>query len=241
MIRPWMRDSIIAEAPAHRGVRLPHPPRAARSRMWSGSCCAARRRSRSVEIGDLPPGLLLARIAALDQPGDDARSVRKVRFSRADSASQASRSSPSMSSSNSSAEHRLARRDQSPMSPSAQTAMRIVGGDEAERLEPRALQPAGQQHAERLVRQPALEGIGDHVEAGCRAERSRPAARRASAARERRPAGPQPVGHLLAAGASSASGSASMARTLRRRDRSRAGTCRRHRRGSWDRCRGRRG
>jgi hypothetical protein len=39
---------------------------------------------------------------------------------------------------------------------------RIVGGDEAERLRrPSALQPARQQHAERLVRQPALEGIGD--------------------------------------------------------------------------------
>ncbi len=44
-------------------------------------------------------------------------------------------------------------------------AERIVGGDEAERPCAQPLQPARQQHAERLVRQPALERIGDHVEA----------------------------------------------------------------------------
>ena len=36
---------------------------------------------------------------------------------------------------------------------------------------PRALQPARQQHAERLVREPAFEGIGDHVEAVAARER----------------------------------------------------------------------
>ena len=42
-----------------------------------------------------------------------------------------------------------------------QTRQRIVVGDEAERLRAGALQPARQQHAERLVREPALERIGD--------------------------------------------------------------------------------
>ena len=51
------------------------------------------------------------------------------------------------------------------MSPQRPDGERIVGGDEAERPRAGALQPARQQHAERLVRQPALERIGDHVEA----------------------------------------------------------------------------
>ena len=38
----------------------------------------------------------------------------------------------------------------------------VVRGDEAERAGAGALEPAGQQHAERLVREPALEGVADH-------------------------------------------------------------------------------
>ena len=48
--------------------------------------------------GDLAAGLLAARVAPLDQAGDDRAAWRNVRFIRLDSASQASRSSPSMSS-----------------------------------------------------------------------------------------------------------------------------------------------
>src|SRR3546814_1889557 len=40
---------------------------------------------------------------------------------------------------------------------------RIVGGDEAQRLQPGAFHPLGDQHAERLVRVPSLEGIADHI------------------------------------------------------------------------------
>ena len=40
---------------------------------------------------------------------------------------------------------------------------RIVGRDEAERAAAGALQPAGEQHAKRLVGEAAFEGIGDHV------------------------------------------------------------------------------
>ena len=40
---------------------------------------------------------------------------------------------------------------------------RIFIGDEAERPHPRALHAPCQQHAERLVRQPPLEGIADEV------------------------------------------------------------------------------
>ena len=39
----------------------------------------------------------------------------------------------------------------------------VIVGDETERLQPGALHAARQQHAERLVCQPSLEGIGDEI------------------------------------------------------------------------------
>ena len=111
--------------------------------------------------------------------------LRNVRFISADSASQASRSSPSMSSSNSSASESSPRAMRSATSPSAPDRQRIFVGDEAERPQPRALQPARQQHAERLVREPAFERIADEIVLRRRAERSRPAARRGRGSSER--------------------------------------------------------
>ena len=51
---------------------------------------------------------------------------------------------------------------------------RIVGGDEAERAGAGALEPPGEQHAEGLMGEAALERIADEVDAACRAGRSRP-------------------------------------------------------------------
>ena len=91
------------------------------------------------------------------------------------------------------------------MSPSAPAGDAVIVADEAERPHPRPLQPPRQQHAERLVGEPALERIGDEIEPPGRAERSRPAVRRASAGaisaaahaartRPRRAAPPTPSG-----------------------------------------------
>ena len=89
--------------------------------------------------------------------------LRKVRFISADSASHASRSSPSMSSSNSAASDSSPRRMRSADVAEPPDRERIFVGDEAERPQPRALQPPRQQHAERLVREPALERIADEI------------------------------------------------------------------------------
>ena len=104
--------------------------------------------------------------------------ARKVRFIRFESASHASRSSPSMSSTNSSSRSSRPARDQRRDVAEAPHRQRVVVGDEAERAGADAVEPARQQHAERLVGEPALERIGDEDSAGRRAGRSRPAPRR---------------------------------------------------------------
>ena len=139
-----------------------------------------------------------------------------------------------MSSSKRSASDGLPRVEQRRDRRSAPDGERIVGGDEAERAAPRPLQPAGQQHAERLVREPALERVGDHVDSGCRAETSRPAARRAAAARECSCCMLQPVAHLLRQPCPALLDRRA-SRAPARRDRSRAETCRRHRTGIFGR------
>ena len=89
--------------------------------------------------------------------------LRKVRFISADSASQASRSSPSMSSSNSAASDSSPRAMRWRDVAEAPDRKRIFVGDEAERPQPRALEPPRQQHAERLMREPAFERIADEI------------------------------------------------------------------------------
>ena len=59
--------------------------------------------------------------------------------------------------------------------------MRIIIGDEAQRLEAGGFHSLGQQHAERLVRVPAFEAVDAPCSAACRAGRSRPAVRRVGA------------------------------------------------------------
>src|SRR6516164_11723940 len=88
---------------------------------------------------------------------------RKVRFISADSASHASRSSPSMSSSKSCASDNCPVRMARGGIAEAPHRQRIFVGDEAERTQPRPLEPAGQEHAEGLVSEPAFEGIADEV------------------------------------------------------------------------------
>ena len=110
----------------------------------------------------LAAAFLLAGEAARDQARYQ-RTLRKVRFISADSASHASRSSPSMSAANKCGEIELAVPDHERHVAEAPHGKRIFIGDEAERPHPRPLHPPRQQHAERLVRQPSLEGIADEV------------------------------------------------------------------------------
>src|SRR6516165_327629 len=89
--------------------------------------------------------------------------LRKVRFINADPASQASRSSPSISSSNKAASESSPLDIRAAISPSPQTASAYFIGDEAERPQSRAFETAREQHAQRLMREPALERIADQV------------------------------------------------------------------------------
>ena len=123
--------------------------------------------------------------------------VRKVRFISADSASQASRSSPSMSSSNSAASDNSPRSMRQRDVAEAPDRERIFVGDEAERPQARALQPPRQQHAERLVREPALERIADAGSTCRRAGRSRPADRAAPGTQRAPLLDVQPFAHLV--------------------------------------------
>ena len=68
-----------------------------------------------------------------------------------------------MSSSNSSARSSRPLRRARPRVAAAPDRQRVVVGDEAERLRARAVEAARQQHAERLVREPAFERIGDEI------------------------------------------------------------------------------
>ena len=68
-----------------------------------------------------------------------------------------------MSSSNSAGKRQLAALDTQPDVAEAPDRQCVFIGDEAERLEPRALQPTRQQHAQRHMRQPAFERIADQV------------------------------------------------------------------------------
>ena len=154
-----------------------------------------------------------------------------VRFISADFGSQASRSSPSMSSSNSSASDSLPGADGAGEIAEAPDGQRIVGGDEAERAEPRPLEPAGEQHAERLVGEPALEGIADEVALGAARKGLDQQLAAAAAPRERRCWMPEPVAHLVGQ-RRPRRGSRDQVAHARRRDRSRAETCRPHRPGS---------
>ena len=159
-----------------------------------------------------------------------------MRFISATSASQASRSSPSMSSSNSCASDRFAaldsaaRRRPAPQTASAYSLATKPSGRSRARSSRRV-----EQHAERLVREPALERIADQVIlvgarkgldqqiAGARQQRTPFAGSRAIRA-------PAP-----AARARIAARRAICARA--RRDRSRAETCRLHRTAPSDRWR----
>ena len=96
---------------------------------------------------------------------------RNVRFIRFDSASQASRSSPSMSSSNRSSRSSLPEAMSAERSPMRPQRHAVVVGDEAERPGADAIEAARQQHAERLVCQPALERVGDEIVAVAARER----------------------------------------------------------------------
>ena len=62
----------------------------------------------------------------------------------------------------------------------------VVRGDEAQRPQPAALHPPGQQHAQGLMRVAAGEAVGDEIVPGARGRRSRPAARPAAVSCERR-------------------------------------------------------
>ena len=160
--------------------------------------------------------------------------VRKVRFIRVASSSHASRSSPSMSSSNSSS--RLSRPAAIWRPPDRRAVDRepIVVGHEAERLQLRALQPPGQQHAQGAVREPPLERIGDQIEAA----RPREGLDQQLAARwdERlQRAAAQAIPPLRRASRRHSSGRRSWPAPARP-GRSRAGTCRRHRTGPSGRC-----
>ena len=115
--------------------------------------------------GDLPAGLFLARMPPLDQPGDD-RGIAEG------AAHQLALVQPVLEVV---AEHvlveQLRQRQPAGADQPAEVAKtpngeRIVGGDEAERAGAGALQPAGQQHAESLVRQPPFERVAHHVVEG---------------------------------------------------------------------------
>ena len=138
--------------------------------------------------------------------------LRKVRFISADSASQASRSSPSMSSSNSCASESSPRSMRERDIAQAPHRERVFVGDEAERAHPRALEPARQQHAERLVREAALERIADEIILG--GARKRLDQQFAGLRQQRAPLlDLQPLAHLIGQARARRHGFASMART----------------------------
>ena len=80
---------------------------------------------------------------------------RKARFNRLDPCTHSTNSSSNMSAEKSDAG------SVDRIEPVA--GERIIVGDEAQWPQPRALHPPGDQHAERLVRVPAFEAVGDHV------------------------------------------------------------------------------
>src|SRR5262245_4560748 len=84
----------------------------------------------------------------------------KERFIRLDSASQASKSSPSMSSSKSRERLRRPSRTEVAESPDGE---RVFVGDKAERRRSRPFEPPRQEHAEALMREPALERLADEI------------------------------------------------------------------------------
>src|SRR6478752_2900988 len=112
--------------------------------------------------GHLPAGLLLPRMAALDQPRDDGTDAEGALH-------QARLGKPSIEIV---AEHVLVEQSRE-VEPSAlhhlahigepPHAERIFIGDETERLGMGALEPARQQHAEALMGEPSLEWIADEI------------------------------------------------------------------------------
>ena len=184
--------------------------------------------------GHLPAALLLAGMAPLDQARRSPRSCGRCASACQLSASQASRSSPSMSSSNSSPSDGLPLSNIAPMSserPDRERHSRWRRSRAASR--PRA--PAGGSAACRASGAPAGPRRDRRPCSGARrAERSRPAARRASAGSDLSACSAQPVAHLVRQLPSSARDRPAC-RAPARRDRSRAGTCRRHRTAPWRR------